>query len=170
MMTDDSTQLPERFRTKFRVTDTGCWEWVGRKNGDGYGQFDVGSRTDGTRKSVAAHRWVWEILRGEVPAGTELDHLCRVRGCVNPSHLEAVTHAENVRRGEGGSNMSNKTHCAQGHPFDDANTRIARSNGKPAQRRCRVCEARWDREYKERNRILLAEKRRARKRQRKSAA
>lgn len=70
----------------------GCWEWAGRMNVWGYGTMHIGKHTR------QAHRVVYEILVGLVPEGLELDHLCRVKSCVRPSHMEPVTHGENVRR------------------------------------------------------------------------
>lgn len=76
----------------------GCWQWTGARHKKGYGVFGVGSMKDGTRRAVRVHRWFWEWLNGAVPTGKELDHLCRNRLCVNPDHLEPVTHTENIRR------------------------------------------------------------------------
>ena len=87
---------------------------------------------DGTAKK--AHRVSWELLVGPIPEGLELDHLCRNHGCVNPDHLEPVTHAVNVRRGRGGTSWAQKKHCPQGHPYDDANTYLYRGR-----RSCREC-------------------------------
>ena len=71
---------------------------------------------------------------GPIKYPQELDHLCKVRHCVNPEHLESVAHAENVRRGNGGQNWAAKTHCPQGHPYDEENTRVI-----SGRRVCRTC-------------------------------
>lgn len=108
-------QLPERLSSKIVIDPSGCWLWTASLRG-GYGQFGV----DGTTR--AAHRVVYEMLVGAVPDGLELDHTCRVRSCVNPSHLEPVTHRENVLRGEGhGAVNARKTHCLHGHELDGVN-------------------------------------------------
>lgn len=73
---------------------SGCWEWAGTRNALGYARFTRGNRR------VVAHRLTYRIFVGRVPSGMELDHTCRNRGCVNPYHLEPVTHTENVRRGD----------------------------------------------------------------------
>jgi hypothetical protein len=69
-----------------------CWHWTGSKNNDGYGQVHIG------RKTLLAHRLSYESFVGPVPAGLQLDHLCRNRACINPAHLEAVTGSVNVQR------------------------------------------------------------------------
>ena len=88
----------ERFWPKVNLLGD-CWLWLAYVNHGGYGRFRVGSMTDGTRRTVNAHRWAYEHLVGPIPEGLDLDHLCRVPGCVNPEHLEPVTHRENVARG-----------------------------------------------------------------------
>ncbi len=117
-----------------------CWDWIASRYRNGYGQFGAGSRSDGTRRMVLAHRWAYEQLVGPIPEGLESDHLCRNRACIRPSHIEPVTGLENVRRGlvpmVAGAYQRAKTHCAQGHPYDEANT--YRWGGR---RDCRACAA-----------------------------
>ena len=84
----------ERFNSKYRVTDAGCWLWTATLNNVGYGHFGFG----GGGKLVLAHRWAYLTFIGPIPEGLELDHTCNVRHCVNPAHLEPVTHAENQAR------------------------------------------------------------------------
>lgn len=84
----------------------GCWVWTAFRTKDGYGRIGVGSRTDGSRRCALAHRVTFELFIGPIPDGREIDHLCRNRACVNPTHLEAVSHHENVLRGELGRVMS----------------------------------------------------------------
>lgn len=108
----------------------GCWLWEASLFLSGYGQFQIG------HTKIRAHRWAYEREFGPVPDGMVLDHLCRVRRCVNPAHLEAVTERENVLRGEGPSaHNARKTQCINRHPFDHANTRRT-PNGKRVCRRC----------------------------------
>ena len=90
-------------------------------------------RRDG--RSQYAHRFVYEAERGPIPSGLTLDHKCRVRQCVNPAHLEPVTLAENILRGNGWSGRHARvTQCPHGHPYDDTNTYRGRGF-----RECRAC-------------------------------
>lgn len=84
---------------------------------------------------MKAHRWLWEQEHGPIPDGMEIDHLCRNRACVRASHMELVTHLENVRRGESGQRQARRTHCPQGHPYSGDNLRIRSDGG----RLCRAC-------------------------------
>jgi hypothetical protein len=119
----------ERFWSCVNKTDT-CWLWTGRIL-EGYAKlwFD--------RRDHSAHRLSYEWFIGPVPDGLELDHLCRVPHCINPSHLEAVTHRLNVLRGESPTAVNaRKTHCPAGHLYDLSNT-IYWGAG----RYCRACRA-----------------------------
>ena len=123
--------LTERFWSKVHQTPCGgCWLWTASTNWRGYGEF----RLEG--KNRAAHRLAYESEVGPIPDGYEIDHLCRVRNCVNPAHLEAVTHRENLLRGETlPARAAAKTHCPQGHPYSGDNLYVYPS-GK---RRCVTC-------------------------------
>lgn len=119
-----------RFWSKVEKTAGGCWYWRGWFDPYGYGRFDVG------RRSVAAHRFAYELQHGAIAPGLQLDHLCRVHDCVNPAHLEPVTQQENIRRGQGPSAVNaRRTECQRGHPFDLVNTYVS-PKGK---RMCRAC-------------------------------
>lgn len=127
----------ERFWAKVNKTEDGCWEWTANNTRGGYGNF---MPANGVARS--AHRYSYEISIGPIPAGLDLDHLCRNRCCVNPDHLEPVTRSENLKRAYAARGL--KTHCAQGHPFDDENT-FQRSQGG---RGCRTCRNKASREKK----------------------
>lgn len=114
-----------------------CYLWTGAVNDKGYGVFS--RKVDGRWVTTSAHRYACELVDGHpVPDELEPDHLCRVRLCVRRSHLELVSHAVNVARGETGSNSREKTHCPAGHEYDEANT--YRNRGR---RQCRACKLAW---------------------------
>lgn len=117
----------ERFWQKVRQ-DGRCWIWTGAADRNGYGLWTP-PKGSGLRMGMA-HRFSFIDAKGPVPIGLELDHLCRTHACVKPSHLEAVTHAENMRR-----YSEAVTECPQGHPYDEGNTYV-RASGY---RRCRAC-------------------------------
>ncbi len=118
--------VEDRFWAKVNA-DGPCWEWDARRHETGYGQFHPQPG-----RTVYAHVFAWEVLIGPVPAGLELDHLCRSRHCVNPDHLEPVTRRENVIRSCGGR-------CRRGHALTPANTIVYRNGA----RTCRTCRVVW---------------------------
>ncbi len=127
------SRLPERFWAKVDLgplwNGTPCWLWTGAPNNGGYGSC----RWEG--KLVGTHRLAYEVLVGPISYAMEPDHLCRVRLCVNPEHMEPVTRAENIRRGYAQKAPPPlKSHCLRGHPFTEANTRLY---GR--RRYCREC-------------------------------
>lgn len=135
------TTLPLRFWSKVYVDDYGCWLWTVTCSSWGYGAWMAGRRSLKRTWPVAtssAYRLAYIDFVGLVPEGYQLDHLCRVRCCVNPSHLEVVTQRENILRGEGtGARHARQTHCKRGHEFTLENTRVRPS--RPRRRECRVC-------------------------------
>jgi len=122
---------------RIQITHSGCWLWTKSTTKGGYGQF----RRDG--KQHYAHIAMYELMRGRVPPGLELDHTCRTRRCCNPDHLDPVPHRENVLRGMSPSARSARAaHCVNGHKFTAENT-IHIQGG----RRCRQCVRERNRKY-----------------------
>ena len=139
-----SERLPDwndRFWSKAHPEPMGgCWLWIGALNSHGYGVSSVVS--DGVRRQRMAHRVSFERVRGPIPAGLVIDHLCRVRSCVNPHHLRAVTNLENLLCGETNIAINlAKTHCLRGHELAGENLYVTPKRGR---RQCRACgRIRW---------------------------
>lgn len=128
---------------------TGCHEWSGCKSQNGYAYIRVAGRT------VYAHRVAWELANGPVPAGRYLDHLCRNRRCINPGHLEPVTHRENVIRGIGPTAINAaKTHCYAGHELSPDN--LTSRELRLGHRKCLTCKRERNRADKKAKRQALA--------------
>ena len=121
------------------VLPTGCWLWTGPTGTNGYGTWWVKGDIDNGRP---AHRVIYETLTGApVPKGLELDHLCRDRSCVNPAHVEPVTHKQNCLRGKGlMARNARKTHCPRGHLLSGSNVRVYIGR-RWTERICRACNA-----------------------------
>ncbi len=134
--------LLDRFNEKWEsVPESGCWIWIAACDSSGYGAIGVNYSMKG------AHRVSYELFIRAIPDGMQLDHVCRVRCCVNPNHLESVTQLENVRRGNSGKFYADKTHCPQGHPYSGDNLCIEKGGG----RRCKICKKETDRKQKAKN-------------------
>lgn len=131
----NSLTVDERFWLKVDATGD-CWTWTGAHKSSGYGSFWNGE------KSVLAHRYSYKTLVGGIPEGLELDHLCRVRDCVNPDHLEPVPAVVNVRRGAAGRAGKTWTHCRYGHEYAEENTRYGKNRDGSTFRICKACEKR----------------------------
>ena len=120
-----------RLNRNITTDPTGCWLWTGQLNSNGYAW---GARGPGHTRRVI-HRILWEHYKNqEVPEGMQLDHLCRVRNCVNPEHFEVVTPSQNTKRQDHAERR--KTHCPKGHEYSEQNTRIT----KEGKRVCRQCD------------------------------
>jgi hypothetical protein len=123
--------------------NSGCWLWIGRTNdekdyGSGYARFRLTDRVG------YGHVVAYELLRGPIPEGFELDHLCRVRCCVNPWHIEVVTHQENIRRAPrvweaAVAFQQSKTHCPKGHEYNKENTGRRKKGLNGGHRFCKIC-------------------------------
>lgn len=139
-----TSRLPRATREKLAWSGE-CLVWTGCCTANGYGKLKR------NKKSGTVHRWVYLTFVGPVPAGLQLDHLCRNRRCCRPEHLEPVTAKVNNLRGHSvAAKNSRKTHCTRGHVFDESNTTIT----KAGTRRCRACmrahTARWKIEHPDR--------------------
>lgn len=123
-------EVPDLVRFWSKVSKTpSCWLWTSPLTKKGYGQFTVGS------KNFSAHKWSYETFIGPVPGDLTLDHLCRVKHCVNPAHMEPVTREENSRRGHLFREWPVLIACPKGHPYDEVNLYID-PKGYP---KCRTC-------------------------------
>lgn len=123
-------------RLRIIESEAGCWLWQGSKTSAGYGSIGM------ARTTYYIHRLMYEALVDSIPEGLEIDHLCEVRNCCNPSHLEPVTHAENMRR-----IARRRTACNGGHPYSDGNYIMRRGR-----RECLPCRRAWAQGYRERQR------------------
>jgi hypothetical protein len=137
----------ERFEKKFiPEPNSGCWLWLGATSKNGYGVV----RLSNPRRMTGAHRFSYELFVGPIPDGFTVDHQCNNIACVNPNHLKAMTQLDNGRR-----YTEAITHCPQGHPYDEKNTRIIKGYGVNdgyKLRVCRICFRESDRRYRERKR------------------
>lgn len=132
------TPLAERILRRVDVDPlSGCWRWTLALDPSGYGRLTV----DGV-KGLYAHRIAYEALVGPIPKGLHIDHLCRNRACVNPTHLEPVSNAENILRGVSPTaRNAKKTTCKADHPLDGENLYVHVDSRGRTHRHCRTCRA-----------------------------
>lgn len=140
----------DRFFAKVDKTDT-CWIWTASLNHKGYGQFQ--SSTYG--RPMLAYRFAYLMLVGEVPEGLVLDHICEVKACVNPQHLEPITNQENLIRGGVGQKNAehhkSRTHCRNGHEYTEENTSYwNRKSRGVLTRRCNLCYTKQQEKFSKR--------------------
>lgn len=152
-MTPDLKALLEmvekyNLRRFFKISKSGCWLYQMYLTPRGYGRINV------DKKCHFAHRYFYQTLVGEIPKGLVIDHICRVRRCVNPQHLRVVTLFDNIMCGVGfGAKNARKKRCLRGHKFRDVTWAA-----KKKKRYCIACDRVWRRNYYRR---LAAEKRAA---------
>ena len=160
------TPLPstiwELYQRAVHMPRSGCMVWDGRMNQHGYAVIAI-SRNHaaevGFPRTISVHRLAWELANGPIPEGMEIDHLCRNHACINVDHLEVVTHAENVRRGDGPilssfrlqaqrllEREAYKTHCKHGHALTDDNV----YTDPRGFRACRECQRKRSQVWKQR--------------------
>lgn len=135
-----------RFLSKVAInSESGCWLWTDYLDDDGYGQFKVSGKT------LRAHRWIYSEYYNGIDSELVIDHLCRVRRCVNPEHMELVTTQENSARGNGSRRyFQNLGHCTHGHEYVDGSYFILGDGSW----RCRDCSnAAWRRWYRKKNMV-----------------
>lgn len=133
----EKMSIQQRFESYYiPEPNSGCWLWLGSLDKDGYGRFF-------TFQTDRAHRYSYATAVAPIPDNMVIDHLCRVRCCVNPSHMRVVTNVENVMCGEGRmAKLSRQTHCKRGHSLENA---YVSSKGYRA---CRVCEGAKNQRYR----------------------
>lgn len=132
-----------RFQTKYRIDEeTGCWLWTGALNNKGYGTIGE-TIADYTTKHHYAHRLSYTMHKGPIPDGLVVDHMCNVRNCVNPDHLQVLTNRENIERSPSPIIQRRLARiCKRGHDLaDEANVYRRPDNGRI---QCRACiRLRW---------------------------
>lgn len=136
-----------KFFTRLDITGF-CWLWRGKLTDKGYATTSFNGRSTG------AHRKAYTLLMGPIPEGLTLDHLCRIRHCVNPDHLEPVTQQENTARAKAFRNLAGThtrvpkqpkprlqlTHCRNGHELTEDNTLVSKLSTGSVRVRCKTCQ------------------------------
>jgi len=151
-------ELPQTIQERIiPLTESGCWIWMGWVNDSGYGM--IRRQKNNVKEHIRVHRYVYELLNEPIPKNMTIDHLCRVRLCVNPHHMEIVSPVENVMRGESrAAKAARRDTCAKGHPYTLLNF-VARSDGY---RGCRICTEVFYQQRNERRRKTPLRKEEAR--------
>jgi len=141
MVTHEDIRIPKHIIRRVEITESGCWVYSGLKYPDGYSMVSYKDKTH------QGHRLIFKLTVSDIPKGFVLDHLCRVRDCINPNHLEIVTPRENLRRGDTTTGWTRCQKC--GGEFSVLRT----------QRRCLKCLAEYNESHREVNRLREAARR-----------
>ncbi len=134
--------LLSRFHSKIKLNDNGCHEWTAYKDKYGYGQFSD------KHKTYQAHRLSYMLYKGKIPDDLEIHHICENTSCVNQYHFKVISpidHARTKHLSNNGENHRSKTHCPQGHEYNEKNTYIGKKG-----RQCRICKRKNQKEYERR--------------------
>ena len=150
MFTVTDTPLPDKVKARITLAPNGCWEWNGPLTSAGYPKIN---RIVAGRREHFAHRFVYVVLVGPIPQGLEIDHRCYNRRRVNPTHLEAVSHAENAARGHWHEiDTPKRASCRNGHAWTEKST-YRRTDGR---RECLICRRARAVEHKRNVRASIA--------------
>ena len=140
--------VSERLLEKYVVLDNGCWQWQGAVSSH-YGTIKASQTLDGGRRTLLVHRLSYEIHKGPIPEGLQIDHLCHNKLCINVEHLEAVTSQVNCMRKLNKDNQYvNRAHCSQGHEYSWDNTSYTKSGSRV----CLSCQRARQTGYRNNNR------------------
>lgn len=132
--------LQQKIKSKIRIAKSGCWFWTGYVAKNGYGSTSVIPSEGGRYKTEMAHRASYLAFVGPIPKGLQIDHLCKIRKCVNPDHLEAVTPKENVLRSNANFRAQlARTHCPANHEYTADNLYTAKTKSGGVSRSCKTC-------------------------------
>ena len=142
--------------TRVTLNDNGCWIWQMGLGAHGYAAIGIGQRALGTG---VGHRVAYTLFKGPIPDGLTIDHLCNVRACLNPDHLEAVTQEENNRRRDERFIKENPLfecgHSREHYGFVRKSGKHPSGNRKE-QLTCRPCYINYNRTYNERRKLCLS--------------
>jgi hypothetical protein len=141
----DLAGAEERFWAKTEPEpNSGCLLWTANVSRMGYGRIQIGSKKNGTRRMVSAHRVAWTLMRGDIPGGLFVCHRCDVKTCVNVNHLFTGTHIDNMRDASRKGRIPGRLigpECSRGHEYTPENTKFVTHSkrGGNAYRDCRIC-------------------------------
>lgn len=146
------TPFLRRVSKQFSQSVSGCWEWSGHLDKNGY----AGKLWNDYGKKESPYRTLYTLFFGNIPEGLQLDHLCRNKCCINPLHLEAVSPRENVLRSDNlAARNAKKTHCIYGHPLIGGNLYLKKTKNGRKERQCRICGRNASRKDYQRRKAII---------------